>query len=234
MPFSELLHDGAVGAIDFHSRSVPAHGHALSGDGLWMETGRPEPEALFLLVDVMGHGSPAAAVVTLLDRQMLRDPHCQKRSPTDLIHTLHGMLQPLWAGTQRFVAALALLVNGQTGVIEGCAAGLPFPVVGRPGCNWSLWRLPAGGLLGVPMVGAFVPATTQLEPEQMLLAFTDGVIEAGAPSAQFGYERLITFLRQLPPGMSGAEVLRALFGALQQHEGANWPRDDTTALCLTR
>jgi serine phosphatase RsbU (regulator of sigma subunit) len=92
-------------------------------------------------------------------------------------------------------------------------------------------------LLGGPDPNAtYQEAATPLPPTGSLLAFSDGVTEAGAHSGlpQFQHARLPALLGGLPVGMKAVEVMTALMTTLQGHVGANWPEDDTTACCLRR
>jgi serine phosphatase RsbU (regulator of sigma subunit) len=67
-----------------------------------------------------------------------------------------------------------------------------------------------------------------------LLAFTDGVTEAGRSHGQLFQGQLHSFLDALPAGLSAGQVVVRLLQALQIHAGAVWPEDDTTLLCLHR
>jgi serine phosphatase RsbU (regulator of sigma subunit) len=92
-------------------------------------------------------------------------------------------------------------------------------------------------LLGAPDPNAtYQEASTPLPPTGSLLAFSDGVTEAGAPAGlpHFQHSHLPAFLAGLPEGRKPAEVINGLMTALQGYVGANWPEDDTTAGCLRR
>ena len=70
---------------------------------------------------------------------------------------------------------------------------------------------------------------------QQVLAFTDGVTEAGASGGkQFQYGDLTWFLSHLPGGLLVDQVVGQLVRALQSHVTVGWPEDDTTILCLQR
>ncbi len=236
MPFRPFAGSHAWSTIEVASAAVPQHGESVSGDGLFVETGRQDGGVMLLLVDVMGHGAGAAATVASLWNQHLPDPACQNRRPAELLTVLHNGLQQEWLTTSRFAAAMALLVNLQARTAEGSNAGLPDPQVGQPGAAWQRWQVPPGLLLGIPLFDPpFQDASILLPPGQHLLAFTDGVTEAGSGhSNQFQRGPLQAFLAGLPAGTAPQQVVDGLLQALQTHVGAGWPEDDTTIVCVCR
>jgi serine phosphatase RsbU (regulator of sigma subunit) len=236
MPFRPFAGSLAWPTIEVASAAVPQHGESVSGDGLFVEMGRQDGGVMLLLVDVMGHGAGAAAMVATLWNRYLSNPDCQDLRPAELLTKLHGWLEPEWNATQQFVAALALLVNRAGGMAEGANAGLPQPQLGQPGAAWQTWSLPPGTFLGIPFVTPFFQeASAALQPDQHLLAFTDGVTEAGrGKSHLFQGGPFQAFLASLLAGMTIQQVIDELLQALQGHVGAGWPEDDTTLLCVRR
>jgi sigma-B regulation protein RsbU (phosphoserine phosphatase) len=231
MPFHSPAEAGSVGGVHFCWRLQPARGETTSGDALFRETGRPDGGTLFLVVDVTHHGPAAAEVVRLLHERFLADRACAGRSPADLLQTLHGMLQPVWAQTGKFVAALVLWV-GPNGSLQGAAAGVPPPQGRSAGQPWAVRALAGGPLLGVPLEGRYGQSDLPLGSGAMLLACTDGVTEARDPSGlMYGHGRLAEFLARLAEA-EGPALLAGLLADLRDHVGPAWPQDDTTLLCL--
>lgn len=188
---------------------------------------------MILLADVMGHGRPAADTVTALRTHFLLDPLCHDRRPEELLGILDDFLESEFIATGRFVSALALLIAGPK--VEAANAGIPDPQIGDPP-SWQMWPLPPGSLLGLRMPGAaFQQASTTLLPGHFLLAFSDGVAEAGrGKSSQFQHGPLQAFLSGLPTGATAAQLVTALFGTLRSYVGPDWPEDDATVVCLLR
>jgi serine phosphatase RsbU (regulator of sigma subunit) len=201
-----------------------------------VEIGRQDGHLLVLLVDVTGHGHSAAQTVELLEHHLLVDPVCWGLHPADLLTRLNGMLQAEFAFTGRFVTAVVLLVEGEGGTLTGGNAGQPEPQVGQPGAVWQPWHLPGGPPLGILIPdGGYQETSTTLLTGQQLLAYTDGVTEAGALGGnQFQHGPLQRLLASLPAGLSGDQVIARLLQTLQSHVPIAWPEDDTTILCLER
>jgi serine phosphatase RsbU (regulator of sigma subunit) len=236
MPFQPLTVPVTIGGLIVFPAHQPCHGETVSGDGLFVEIGRQDGSLLFLMVDVMGHGHAAAQTITLLEQQVLRDPRCADLQPASLLTILNELLQVEFTVTGRFVAALVLLAEWQHGTLIGGIASQPEPFVGQPGAVWQPWHLPSG-----PPLGIIIPATGYQEDAmtlavgQQLLAFSDGVAEAGARKGiQFQHGSLQWFLANLPSGLPGDQLLVLLVQALQAHVPTGWPEDDTTILCVGR
>jgi serine phosphatase RsbU (regulator of sigma subunit) len=236
MPFQRPPASFAHPGITTVWRSQACSGETNSGDGLFLESGRADGSMLFLIVDVMGHGDDASQTVNLLESRPLPDLSCQDLSPADLLKVLHGMLESEWVTTGRFVTALALLIDGTQGTVKASNAALPEPFVGRPGDSWQSWRLPGVSPLGLPIPdGEFAQAARHLATGEQVLAFTDGVSEAGAAhGTQFQHGPLQTWLKGLPGGLVVDQVVSQLYQAAQAYVGAGWPEDDLTVLGVQR
>jgi serine phosphatase RsbU (regulator of sigma subunit) len=81
--------------------------------------------------------------------------------------------------------------------------------------------------------GPPAPGTEDLEPQDAVLLYTDGVTEARAPDgALFGTDRLADLLeREAASGQSAEELLRRLVQAVLDHQ-AGGLRDDATLLLV--
>jgi sigma-B regulation protein RsbU (phosphoserine phosphatase) len=230
MPFHRPPAAGLLGPLGYCWRLHPAHGEVLSGDALFMETGRKDRRTLFLFLDVAGHGAPAAQVVRYLDGGVLRDPECANHPPAELLRVLHGMLEPVWLDTCRFVAALGLLVDGSQ--VEAAAAGLPYPMRRLHDGLWETCNL-GGTPLGSPAETTYDITVLSLPPGGVLLAFTDGIPEArDGDETQYHPDSLTAFLDTQAADAAGVPLCEALLADVRNHAGAAWPQDDTTVLCL--
>lgn len=81
--------------------------------------------------------------------------------------------------------------------------------------------------------GAHKPRVAELEPDDAVLLYTDGVTEARtADGEQFGLDRLVDLLeREAASGRTAEELLRRLVQAVLDHQGGGL-RDDATLLLV--
>ena len=126
---------------------------------------------------------------------------------------------------------IARLATG-SGRLEWSCAGHPRPlllrgrkIVAELSCDPVL---PFGLGDGAPR-----PRIEELEPDDAVLLYTDGVTEARAPGGeQFGLDRLIDLLeREAASGRTAEELLRRLVRAVLDHQ-ADGLRDDATLLLV--
>jgi serine phosphatase RsbU (regulator of sigma subunit) len=204
MPFQPAPAALSIPGFDGYSTVVPCHGETQSGDGLFEEVGRQDGRCLLLLVDVAGHGPPAARVLSIIAERLLPDARCHDRDPRELLAQLNERLEPTFAATSRFVTALAILIDGGSGKLVGGNAGQPLPRIGRAGGAWAVWSIPGGAPLGVHPPGTmYDQGEAVLAPGEYLLAFSDGVTEAGAKGHGQELQRgpLDNWLAGLPAGL---------------------------------
>jgi serine phosphatase RsbU (regulator of sigma subunit) len=238
MPFQQIPPDIVLPGFELVSATQPYFGESVNGDALFVETGRNDGAILLLLLDIQGHGPGTSVTMTVLRSSLLGANTYENQEPAELLKRLHGVLYS-WPPQFSHVAALALLVRAADQV-SASRAGHPEPWLRLPPGDWQMHPVPTGPPLGLPIPAALYQSTDAALPDQgSLLAFTDGVTEAGAnvrPVArpQFQNAELPNLLAGLPLSATPSEVVGALMTALQNHVGPNWPDDDTTAVCLRR
>jgi sigma-B regulation protein RsbU (phosphoserine phosphatase) len=120
-------------------------------------------------------------------------------------------------------------VLSENGVLTYSNAGHNPPfLIGR-----TVRRLTAGGLILGAFNGAkFEEETVQLNPDDLLVVFSDGVTEAlNADGVEFGEERLlacVTGHRNLAP----ASLLRCVLDTVHDFTGKASQNDDLTVMVL--
>ena len=120
-----------------------------------------------------------------------------------------------------------------TGILEYCSAGHPPALLLR--ANGDLESLSEGGLLlGVTSDAVYHSARVQLGPDDILLVYSDGIIESlNEAGDEFGYARLREHLR-LAHTQSADAILFSVLGAVQDFAGTRPLMDDMTLAVVRR
>ena len=184
----------------------------------------------FAIIDGMGHGIGSTLLTGLAVgayRHARRDRATLPRIHQAIDAALAGYYDDLSFAT----GIIGRLATG-SGQLEWSCAGHPWPlllrgrkVVSELSCEPAL---PFGLGDSPPR-----PSTEELQPDDAVLFYTDGVIEARTPDGElFGLDRLADLLeREAASGRSAEEVLRRLVRAVLDHQ-AGGLRDDATLLLV--
>jgi serine phosphatase RsbU (regulator of sigma subunit)/ketosteroid isomerase-like protein len=221
-----LLPQSRYGGVGFEiaARSVPCR--AIGGDFFDYFNVADGPFA-FALGDVAGKGPPAALLAALLQGMFAANAH-RISMPAEILREANDALLRRTIESRFATAVYAMLsLDGQ---LTYCNAGHNPPfLIGTNGVR----RLESGG----PIVGALEQATfgeetIQLEPNDVIVAFSDGITEAlSASGEEFGEERLLSCVRvncELTP----AELVECLIDTVQQFSIGAGQSDDLTVLAL--
>jgi sigma-B regulation protein RsbU (phosphoserine phosphatase) len=187
------------------------------------------------MVDVSGHGIPAALVSVTLAQELsasgdlLMDKFLgQPRTPEAVLRLLDSDF-PL-ERFDKFFSMFYMLYEAESGTLTYCNAGHPPPMLLRAGGEAEFLE-EGGTLVGMGMGHAYVSGKIQVQDGDMLLVYTDGVSELESPAGeQFGVEWLGS-LFAASAGQSPDKVLQMLTGDLQSHADGRPPDDDISLVC---
>jgi integral membrane sensor domain MASE1 len=190
-----------------------------AGDGSWA----------CVVGDVVGKG-PRAAALTALARYTIREVAAHEGRPSRVLKLLHAAVRRQSDDTEFCTAVYARLdVSGERPTVTVASGGHPLPLLMR--ANGEVEEFgKTGTLLGADMDPSLHERSAELEPGEMLLFYTDGLMDAYAPERFVDVEDIEPILRSCagrPPSEVIAEVERELLGA---PEGE--PRDDVAMVAL--
>jgi sigma-B regulation protein RsbU (phosphoserine phosphatase) len=186
-------------ALQFHHRYRPSE--TLGGD-FFLVFALSDTKAGVLICDVMGHGVRAALVTAMLG--------ALAEELTPIAHDpgqfLSGLNRGLLATLQRtdvptFATAFYAVVDATAGVVRYACAGHPSAVhVGRKTGAVELLRAETGGIgpaLGLFEQPVYTVGQRELQPDDLLLLYTDGVYEVEGPNDEFfGAPRFVEAVRR--------------------------------------
>ena len=187
----------------------------------------------FSIGDVSGHGVETAIVMGMA-KMAFRVRSQAHGSVRDLM-TLAN--QDLFTELRRtaFITGVFAVIDRDTRQMIYVRAGHPKPLLRRAkgGAVEELEGkgLPFGVDKGPRFAAGLEECAVDLEPGDVLLLYTDGVIEAGPPTAQFGVEQLREALESAPAD-SARVVLKHIADAVDAFVGEGVMGDDVTLICL--
>ncbi len=187
-----------------------------------------------VIIDAVGHGLEAARIA---DLAVSAYRHGRRRDlgPVETYREMDQILSQQF-GHEKFATAQLATLDIANGQLCWLNAGHPPPMVIRRGHRIDLVAevsLPIG-LSHSHDGGDPKMAATALEPDDVVLFFSDGVVEArSVEGEEFGRDRLGDMtVRALAAGQEPAETMRLLGHAILAHQ-LGVLQDDATLLILT-
>jgi len=185
---------------------------------------------LLVVADVAGKSVPAALLMATFQASLrtLAEAH------TSLLELVEGLNRYACAhslGGRRFTTAFFGELEPETRVLSYVRAGHNAPFIRR--ASGSLERLETGDLpLGIDAGARFTCGAATMAPRDLLVIFTDGLIEAVNDADQeFGESRLLEVLKS--NDAAGAQAtLKNLLSAVDAFVGHTRQHDDITCLLL--
>jgi sigma-B regulation protein RsbU (phosphoserine phosphatase) len=190
------------------------------------------PNRLGLMIgDVAGKGVRAAMGMAA-SRSILRSVARRGGGPAKVLRDanlrLHRDL-----GKQLLLTLVYAVLDADTKTLNYCNAGHNPPLLIKASGKWR--ALKTGGLLlGVFDKQQYKTETLNLEKGDLLLFYTDGLVEAHTPQpnlVEFGEDRIVDFLLQ-HRHMKAAALIDALIAHVQEFTASPHRHDDMTLVAL--
>jgi len=185
---------------------------------------------LLVVADVAGKSVPAALLMATFQAS-LRSLAAAPTALTELVARINRYACAHSLGGRRFTTAFFAELDPSTRALTYVRAGHDVPVLRRAGGR--LERLDAGDLpLGIDPGAHYEDHAVTLAPGDLLLIFTDGLVEAvNEKEEEFGESRLLNAL-ETTPEQSAEATLKRLVARVDAFTGAARQRDDITCLIL--
>jgi serine phosphatase RsbU (regulator of sigma subunit) len=202
----------------------------ISGD--FYDVAFLEPDWLrIFLADATGHGV-AAGLATMFIKSEYEAQKRISQAPAAVLRAINEQLSSTYRNLELQFTALCIDLHVPSGRLRYASAAHPGPVVFRSGAPPPR-RLPSGGPFVGVITGVDFPAhEAAIEPGELLVMFSDGLLDATAPDgASFGEAGMARALAGVDG--DGAEVCPALVRSLASFvgEGRGLP-DDVTIVAL--
>ncbi|GAA1752406.1 SpoIIE family protein phosphatase [Luedemannella helvata] len=212
-----------MAGLEVATRYVPGAREGVGGD--WYDVfSLPSGHVGVVIGDVAGHGLRAAVVMGRI-RSALRAYALESDDPADVLSRLDrkvGVFEPGAMAT-----AVYAVIQPGLATMRLSVAGHPPPIVAEPGQPARVMEvrpdLPLGVRMGSPRRSSDVP----LVPGEIMLFYTDGLIERRTQPLSHSVSRLRTAVSAGPAEAVCAAVMAAMIGDEQAV-------DDVAVLALSR
>ena len=182
------------------------------------------------IADVAGKGMPAALMSSML-QAALRTQAESLEPVSKILRNVNALVYRSTAVHQFATFFLAHVHDGGRRLTY-CNAGHNWPLLLRT--NGETLHLDQGGLLlGIMEEITLDHATVDLEHDDVLILYTDGISEAtNRDGVMFGDEHVGEFVRSMPPSLSARLIGERLLAAVELHLGSEEAQDDRTLVVL--
>ena len=193
---------------------------------------RPADGVLCVVVaDVSGHNI-ASAMMMAVTRSALRSAVDGAAGPSGILRTVNRMMYEDLTRAELFVSGVCLFLDPRDGSLRVSNAGHPAGLLLRAGSSWPVPVDADGLLVGIQPDCAYSETRETLRPGDVLLVYTDGIVEAADDGGRrFGARRLArSFARHAE--LRAGETAAAVLADARAFAGGFAPRDDMTVVVL--
>ncbi|MFC0006539.1 SpoIIE family protein phosphatase [Micromonospora siamensis] len=179
-----------------------------------------EDHLVLVVGDVCGRGAGAAAI-TGHARSVLRTVVQDGASPAQALHRLNSALRMTWDNGEfctAVVAEIRAAGDGRHSRLRVACGGHPRPLLRHDGVASEIGR--GGPMLGMLADPVFPETELLLDPDDVVLLFTDGITEARRGDELFGVDRLAAVLAKAPgPADLVLDTVHRTVEGFHDHEG---------------
>jgi phosphoserine phosphatase RsbU/P len=192
----------------------------------------PDDRLGLVIADVSDKGV-GAALYMALSRAVLRAAALTTSDPAETLRRANRVLMDD-ARSGMFVTVFYAIVSTRTGMMTYARAGHNPALLLRARSGEVIELRPSGVVLGILDEPALEAGSLQVQPGDVLLMYTDGVVEAvNEQQEEFGRERLTRALRGCADA-SAEDAMQRIDMAVQTFVAGQPPSDDITLIVMRR
>jgi GAF domain-containing protein len=199
-----------IAGCDFGAVYEAAGGEADIGGDFFDVFDLPEGRFAIVVGDVSGKGAEAAAQ-TAMAKYMLRAFAIRNATPSSVLFHLNNAMERDLA-EDRFATLVYGVLDPVAREIALSRAGHPAPLVFRAATRTVDVLETPGGLIGVFPDQQFEQSITRLDDGDVLLAFTDGLVEARRGDELYERERVMeSLINHAAGGLPPSAIAQAVY-----------------------
>ncbi|MBI3091209.1 MAG: SpoIIE family protein phosphatase [Candidatus Tectomicrobia bacterium] len=225
-------HPPRLPRLDLQALSLPAR--EVGGDYydfFHRQAGRPNERLGLAIGDASGKGVPASLLISMT-RSLLRSQVEVSTSPGEAVAAVNRLLFEDCVGFRNFVSIFYAEFEPASLTLRCANAGQLFPLYCRGRDRHIEFLTLPGTPLGVRSDAQFPEATLVLEPEDVLVLYTDGIVEAmDERRRMYSFDRLQRTIQRLAAGSARA-IIDAIIEDVTKFCGGEAPNDDMTLIVM--
>ena len=211
--------------VDVATRYAPA-ARSVGIGGDWFDVVPREGGVGVVVGDVTGHGVEAVTAMAQL-RTLISGLLRAGEPVVTVFDRAEAMLD---RADLLLASAVAFDLDTTTWTLRYCSAGHPWALLRRADGTIELLDHGQRSLIGVPLLPAPAAAVT-LAPGDLVVAYTDGLVERRGESIDVGIERLAARVASIDATCAVDEVAQTIVADV---DAASRARDDDVALVVLR
>jgi phosphoserine phosphatase RsbU/P len=216
-----------IAGVNIHARYLACS--ELAGD-IYDYAPAGQDAVAFMVADVVGHGA-SAAMMTSVVKSAFHAAAGDDFVPLKVIERVKEGLRTFDAS--RFVTLTCGRLDTKSGTLNYVNAGHPAGILHKRGIEPRMLESTAPMLSSTFYDVPFNDATVQLEDDQSLLLYTDGVTETWSNDKEmYGEDRMLSLITD--NGYQGGELLDRILYSLSEFAGSREQADDITLLAVER
>ncbi|NIO05757.1 MAG: SpoIIE family protein phosphatase [Proteobacteria bacterium] len=182
--------------------------------------------------DVAGKGMSAAMFMGIV-RSIIRAESTESPDAAEVMRKSNRLVC-LDAKSGMFVTVFYATFDERTAVLEYCNAGHAYPLLYDPGKEKFEYLNTEGRPLGITEESTYESKTHRLEAGQLVILYTDGIVESvDASNTPFGEERIREVIAKSSDA-SPREIIQKIKASIATHSGTAPQSDDMTLIVLKR
>jgi len=182
-----------------------------------------------IIGDISGKGLPAATLTARVKNTIRA--YAESGDPPALAMTKTNEVMRKTFSRNVFVTAFLGILDTTSGRLVYCSAGHPPALLKKRSGPVSALQV-ASPLMGAFHGFVYADGEETLRDGDLLILYTDGIIESGMGRERFGEERLRRFVASLSPGTVPEKVPQAILDETSRFSGG-MPSDDIAVLVVS-
>lgn len=184
-----------------------------------------------IIVDVCGHGIPAA-LITMLIKEKCEDIASLYLDSKVFIQRIYTFFSNLMEKYERFFTAFYIIIDGKMHTITFSSAGQSTAFLIRGN---KFMKLSTNGIIigfSKDFNHLFESKRIKFKPGDRIILLTDGIYEALNPQRkQYGFDRVLKIVRN-NPSLPCNTLLESIISDLSAHKGTMHQMDDETLVLI--